>query len=102
MDLAKIEILQFVTWKFDGTSGFLGISFNTNLVDMVKQNYDNSLTLMKKLMSSWKKRNLTVLGQVVVVKSLVLPKLSYIAQMLPNPSKDFIKTVNDEIFKYME
>ena len=47
------------------------------------------------------KRNLTVSGRVVLVKSLVLPKLSYSAQMLPNPSKDFIKSVNDELFKYI-
>ena len=41
------------------------------------------------------------MGRVVVVKSLVLLKLSFIAQMLPNPNKDFIKTVNDMIFKYV-
>ena len=52
-------------------------------------------------MSSWSKRNLSVLGRVVVVKSLVLPKLSYIAQMLPNPSSEFIKTLNKDIYDFI-
>ncbi len=90
-----------ITWNFDGCFDFLGISFNTNLNEMVKQNYDDSFNLMKKLIAIWKKRHLTVLGRVVVVKSLVLPKLSYIAQMLPNPSKVFIKAVNEEFFRYI-
>jgi hypothetical protein len=90
-----------ITWNFEDSFNFLGISFNTNLDVMARENYNNAFNLMRKTLSSWAKRNLTVLGRVVVVKSLVLPKLSYVAQMLPNPSKEFIKTVNDEIYKYI-
>ncbi len=42
-----------------------------------------------------------MLGRVVVVKSLVLPIKLSTAQMLPNPCKVFIKTVNEDFFKYI-
>ena len=90
-----------INWNFNGTFDFLGVHFDTNLEEMVKQNYDKSFQAMKKMISNWKKRNLTVLGRVVVIKSLVLPKLSYMAQMLPNPDKEYIKQVNDMFFKYV-
>ena len=64
-------------------------------------NYDKGLQSMKTMISTWKKRNLTVLGRIVVLKSLVLPKLSYVAQMLPNPNDDLIKEVSNMFFKYI-
>jgi len=90
-----------INWSFNGTFDFLGLFFDINLDEMARLNYDKSLQAMKKMISNWKKRNLTVLGRVVVIKSLVLPKLSYVAQMLPNPDQEFIKEVNDMFFKYV-
>ena len=89
-----------INWNFNGTFDFLGVIFDTNLEAMVTKNYDKCMTSMKKLISIWEKRNLTVLGRVVVIKSLVLPKLSYVAQMLPNPGKEYVKEVDDILYKY--
>ena len=90
-----------INWNFNGTFDFLGVIFDTDLDEMISHNYNKSLQAMTKMISNWKKRNLTVLGRVVVIKSLVLPKLSYVAQMLPNPDKEFIKEVNNMFYKYV-
>jgi len=90
-----------LNWKFDGVFDMLGITFSTNTQDMIDINFNKALISMKNLILSWSKRNITSLGRVVVVKSLVLAKLNYIGQMLPGPGPDFIKMVNDEIYKFV-
>jgi len=90
-----------LNWNFDGIFDMLGVTFSTHLPDMVNINFNKALTSMRNQIRVWSKRNITVLGRVVVVKSLVLAKLNYIGQMLPNPSSDYLKTVNDEIYKFI-
>ena len=38
--------------------------------------------------AQWSKRNLTVLGRVTVVKSLLMSKLTYLILTLPDPPED--------------
>ena len=49
----------------------------------------------------WSRRNLTVLGRVTVVKSLILSKLTYLILCLPDPPYEFIKELNRKIFKFI-
>ena len=88
-------------WKFNGQFDMLGVSFSTNLNDMLNLNYQKALSTIRQLIDTWSKRSLSVLGRIKVVKSLLLSKLYYFAQMLPNPSEDYMKTLNDIIFKFV-
>lgn len=88
-------------WHFNGQFNMLGVTFSTDINSMVDINYENVLSLIRQLIQIWSKRSLTVLGRVTVVKSLLLAKLNYFGQMLPNPSADYLKTLNDLIFKFV-
>ena len=42
--------------------------------------------LKKKILISWKSRNLTPIGNITVVKTLVIPKLNHLIITITNPS----------------
>ena len=56
---------------------------------------------IKKLIKIWSKRNLTVIGKITVVKTLILPVLNHLIITLPNPTQDILKKVNELIFTFI-
>jgi hypothetical protein len=50
------------------------------------------------MLQHWKRRILTPIGRVTVVKTLVIPKLNHLFLSLPSPSKETITTLNKDIF----
>ena len=49
---------------------------------------------MKGLLKQWNKRNLTPIGKITVIKSLILPAL-------PNPSIEIIKDIEDMLYTFI-
>ena len=65
----------------------LGIWFDQTLDDMMI-NYDKAKKKVKDVANSWRNRYVSVYGKVCVVKTLMLPKLTHIATVLPTlPTK---------------
>ena len=56
---------------------------------------------IKKLYRIWSKRQLTPLGRVAVLKSLILSKLIYLWLLLPNPPDNLIHDIQMSIFKFV-
>jgi len=79
----------------------LGIEFSLNLQEMVEKNYKDKLKEIKKLMANWSTRYLTALGRNVVLKSLILPKLTHLFTSLPNPENKFVEELQKLCFKYI-
>lgn len=79
----------------------LGIDFSTNLDTMVTMNYNRVLDSTRSLIDQWSKRNLTVLGRVTIVKSLILSKFTFLILSLPNPPPHFIKNLNTMLYKFI-
>jgi hypothetical protein len=63
----------------------LGIWFTNDLTDCVKINFNEKFLEGKALYKLWLKRQLTPLGRVAVLKSLILSKLINLWMLLPNP-----------------
>jgi hypothetical protein len=53
----------------------LGINFDVDISKITKINYEKYSKKMKGLFKKWNKRNLTPIGKITVVKSLILPVL---------------------------
>ena len=79
----------------------LGIEFSTNLNTMVRVNYDKVIISVKCLIEQWSKRNLTVLGRVTIVKSLLLSKLTFLILTLPDPPGYMIKELDSMFYKFI-
>ena len=52
-------------------------------------------------MSQWKRRNLTPIGKITVVKSLLISKLVRLFIALPNPSQKFIKDLETALLNFV-
>ena len=48
---------------------------------------------MRSIIKSWSCRNITPIGKIAVLKSLVLSKITHIIQSLPSPSEELIKII---------
>ena len=53
----------------------LGIHFGNNNEESQKLNWENKIEKMNRLFCSWGKRNLSILGKILIIKSLILPQV---------------------------
>ena len=79
---------------------YLGIFISTDMTQCQTLNWTSKLDKMQKLLDSWRTRKLTIMGKILIIKTLVLPKIIYSATMLPTP--DFLtKTVNKLMYNFI-
>ena len=79
----------------------LGVKFSVDLEKCIELNYSTKLLEMKELINRWNRRKLTPLGNIVVIKSLLLSKLNLIFLCLPNPEKRLLEEVNNILFNFI-
>ena len=101
----KNEYLVFqdiyrIQWSQEPFS-FLGITFTDDLSNIMELNYRDKISSIRKMICMWSKRNLSTLGRITVVKSLILPKLTHLFLSLPNPNKELIKEIDSSFFNYI-
>jgi len=90
-----------LNWVENGKFSALGVHFSTNLVDMIDLNYQTVMESVEGLMRHWSKRNITVLGRVTIVKSLLIPKFNHLVLSIPNPSIEFLKDLQKKIYEFI-
>ena len=78
----------------------LGIIFNKNKTEMLTQNWDLRIEKIKSIIKSWSGRQLTMIGKIQVIKSLLIPQITYLYSAIPMPKK-YVNTVNKIIYKFL-
>ena len=58
-----------------------------NLEEITHENIQSKRLEIINLFSAYKRRHLTLLGKITVVKSMAVPKLIHILSVLPNPTR---------------
>ena len=66
--------------------------------DVTKLNINTKKEEMTKLMHSWSCRNITPLGRITILKSLIISKIIHILQSLPSPDLDTLKQLDKANF----
>ena len=79
----------------------LGITFSTDLYKIPDLNFRKKLENIQKLITYWKKRNLTVLGRICVVKTLLISKLVHLFTSIPSPNAETITNLETILFNYI-
>lgn len=79
----------------------LGVWFTNTLKDGIQLNYSEKYYEVKKLMEIWLKRNITPLGRVVVLKSLILSKLIHLWILLPKPPDNLINNLQQLCYSFI-
>jgi len=90
-----------MNWVGDQYFSYLGVTLCTNLNDIVNVNYNTTMQAIAKQIHHWSKRFLTVLGRIVVVKTLLLPKLNHLVLSLPTPDDSFISDINSKFYHFI-
>ena len=79
----------------------LGLWFTNDLDSMTEINIKDKFNEVKKLFNTWTKRNITPLGRVAILKSLILSKLVFLWLTLPNPPDKLINELQKMCFDFV-
>ena len=93
------ECLQDLNWTTDPVK-YLGIYISRNKGITEQMNWDNKLKKIQNVINMWKHRNLTLYGKVVVLKSLVVSQIVYLATALYVP-KTFIQSLEKTMYNFL-
>lgn len=66
-----------------------------------EKNWISKLENLEKILSVWKKRNLTIFGKCTIINTLAISKILYNAFILQNPKVDFFKSVSKLIYNFL-
>ena len=84
-----------------GTFKVLGVLFSTETKTITEINFNGKIDEAKRLMAKWKKRVLTPLGKITILKTLIVPKLTYLLINLPDPTDQFLKEYDKLLFQFL-
>ena len=76
----------------------LGLNFHVDLDKMININYKDKLSKIENLIKIWKRRYLTPLGKITVIKTLLLSRLNHLFISLPDPNEKIISQLNNLFF----
>ena len=91
-------------WKLSwGSKNFkiLGIIFNVDLNQMIKENYTSKIQQIEKIANIWSKRSLTPLGKIKVIKTFMISIFNHLFIALPNPSQTVINHINNILYSFL-
>ena len=80
---------------------YLGIDFCIDLKNLPDFNFDRVFDKLKRQMISWSKRNISVFGRVILVKSLLVSQFNHLFMSIPNPSELLLKSINVSFYKFI-
>ena len=79
----------------------LGIIYTANLCNIVQLNFDEKLATLQKEINQWSKRNISPIGKIIIINSLLLSKLIHLFLSLPRPDASWIKRLETLFFKFI-
>ena len=88
-----------ISWRTNPIKS-LGVYFGYNYKECQKLNFEKQLNKCENIIKDWNKRNITLMGKIVVVKSLILPNLTYLASNTIL-SKDNIQKFKSLVYKFI-
>ena len=90
-----------ITWKPSKFKS-LGVNFSLDLGLIFDLNYKEKLKRIKQTINCWRMRNLSLIGKVCVIKTLVLPQLIFLFSVLCiKIPRSFFKELNGIFFRFI-
>ena len=90
-----------LNWNRTGKFKSLGIDYDINKQDPTMGNFEIYLEKVKKLLKMWTYRTLTMIGKLIVFKSLALSKFVHLFMTLPDPPMKFFDDLESIMFKFL-
>ena len=87
-------------WSQKCTS--LGINYDIeNMENITDYNIDNKMKEIAILIITWSGRNITPIGKIAIIKSLLISKFTHILLSLPSPSDDIITSLENLFLNFI-
>ena len=87
-------------WTQEFTS--LGIDYNIKQLNRITDlNLEGKILDMGKLISIWKIRNLTLVGKITIIKTLLISKITHILLSLPKPSEEYFDRIEKTFLNFL-
>ena len=99
--VADLTPLNNLGLTFVNELKILGIRFCRDNNQITSKNLSPLLPVLTVEAAQWRRRNLSLIGKVTVIKSLFLSKLVHILTALPNPTEEDIKRINRIFYKFI-
>ena len=84
-----------------GTFNILGITFSVNVNEIVNLNFKGKINDVKRDIAKWSKRNLTPMGKITLIKTLIMSKLTYLLINLPDPPANFLQEIDNILTRFL-
>ena len=79
----------------------LGVYFSNDCcASLLKENWDHSIEFMKRIISSWEKRDLSIIGKIHVIKAFLISQVVYFMQAFILPD-DILNKINQILFRFL-
>ena len=95
----KIAAYQNISWPSHKVKA-LGVWLSTVKEESITLNYEEKKETISKTIENWQFRRLTLLGKIVVIKSLLASQLIYIMSLLPT-SSGHLKDLNNLLYQFL-
>ena len=93
--------MTFFVYAIGPENGPVKIGFTNDLKNCSDINYREKFADAKHLFGVWIKRQITPIGRIAVLKSLILSKLIHLFLLLPNPPDYFLDTLQSWCYKFV-
>jgi hypothetical protein len=80
---------------------YLGLEISTDTKQTTEVNLNNAVVKIQNLIRTWNKRKIPLSGKVAIIKSLMVPQLTYVLSTLATPSEKKIKEINKMLYKFL-
>ena len=84
----------------NGPIRLLGVYIHRNPEVTIELNFDSKIEALLRQLHWWKARDLSLLGKVLIAKSLALSKFQYLASIIPIP-ENIISKVNSIVYEFI-
>ena len=88
-------------FKWVSNLNILGIQFTNNNKEIVKRNFGPKIAQIQKEMAQWRRGNITPIGRITVIKSLLISKFVHLFTALPSPSQNQLKQLRSLFFEFL-
>jgi len=98
-DKTRIQNLN-INWV-DTSTKVLGIHISDDKTHLIDLNFKDLLDKIKTRLNGWKRRNLSIIGKINIIKCLGISQVIYALTMLPAPGGRFLKDLENILFEFI-
>ena len=78
----------------------LGVFISNNMDLAIDLNLKERIISIRSVINNWKRRNLTLIGKIVVLETFIILQFQYVLSAIHIPEK-YIKEINDIMFSFL-